>query len=720
MNRLLLLLASIFFLNSNLMGSIYPVSLKERVDNSSIIALAKLKDKHAYWSSDNTNIYTLNLLEVTAFLKGNNGRNEIALISFGGRIGDKMQITFPSVQLEPGTEYLVFLNSENFQIDDKELRTRRPILYQAEAYACVQGVMKFQDGKYVDLLSEPLQSEEQLFSKIGSMQGGEKPRYPDGKIFLPRLENSFINDNRLAVSITSVVQDAGSTLSTNFVSGTIVTTEEMIINGSGFEATRNAGKVEFKNADDGGASWYVVPANSDYVSWSDTEIRVKIPRRAGTGNIRVTNDSGSSAEWTSGVTIDWAIIAVNSINYLFSEVTRQRIELIDDNGSGGYTFEYNTTQPNTSDDFAGNALAVAAFERSLDSWRCNTYVNFDRDNSGTTTEYANDGVNIVMFDPSLPSGVLGRATSYFYWTGSTSCHHFDTFWRTSEIDVQFKPDPPVTGYTWNFGPGASSGTQFDFESVSVHELGHGHGLGHVIQSSEVMHYSISNGSDKRTLSTDDIAAGNHKMSHSTAPNCIPTPSPMTALTAGTCSLLPIELLSFNGKAENGKARLTWATASELNNDYFTLDRSADGLLFKEMAVVPGAGTSIEERRYQWLDEHPLPGDNYYRLRQTDYDGKTTLSNVEVVAFEDAPEAFDIYPNPAGNGPAHLYFTTAATTGAAEVNIFNVSGNIVSEFTWNISPGSNKFSLPVDDFSDGIFLVQIIYSRSVKTLRFVKN
>jgi len=103
-----------------------------------------------------------------------------------------------------------------------------------------------------------------------------------------------------------------------------------------------------------------------------------------------------------------------------------------------------------------------------------------------------------------------------------------------------------------------------------------------------------------------------------------------------------------------------------------------------------------------------------------YDGNTTLSKVEVVAFEDAPEAFGIYPNPAGNGSANLYFTTPTETIGAGVKIFDTSGNIVSAFIRDISPGQNKISLPSDGFPDGIYLVQIIYSRGVKTLRFVKG
>ena len=101
------------------------------------------------------------------------------------------------------------------------------------------------------------------------------------------------------------------------------------------------------------------------------------------------------------------------------------------------------------------------------------------------------------------------------------------------------------------------------------------------------------------------------------------------------NVLPIELLSFNAKPNDSKVETTWITASEINNDFFTVERSADATLFNSIATVQGAGSSHHMRSYEFTDERPLPGISYYRLRQTDFDGSSTYSDVKAVFFESA-------------------------------------------------------------------------------------
>ena len=96
--------------------------------------------------------------------------------------------------------------------------------------------------------------------------------------------------------------------------------------------------------------------------------------------------------------------------------------------------------------------------------------------------------------------------------------------------------------------------------------------------------------------------------------------------------LPIELMYFNATLQSNakKVDLNWATATEINNDYFSIERAGKDLNFKEIAYVPGAGISSLNHYYHQLDENPLPGINYYRLKQVDYDGNVTFSDVKSV------------------------------------------------------------------------------------------
>ncbi|MBK8226125.1 MAG: T9SS type A sorting domain-containing protein [Flavobacteriales bacterium] len=109
------------------------------------------------------------------------------------------------------------------------------------------------------------------------------------------------------------------------------------------------------------------------------------------------------------------------------------------------------------------------------------------------------------------------------------------------------------------------------------------------------------------------------------------------------AMLPVELLQFTATPSGSDVQLQWATASELNNAGFHVERSADGVRFDVIAEVEGMGTTQQLTSYESVDHSPLPGLSFYRLRQTDHDGTTTLS--EMVAVELKTSEAMAYPNP---------------------------------------------------------------------------
>jgi hypothetical protein len=104
-------------------------------------------------------------------------------------------------------------------------------------------------------------------------------------------------------------------------------------------------------------------------------------------------------------------------------------------------------------------------------------------------------------------------------------------------------------------------------------------------------------------------------------------SPFTFGTNSDNNTLPIQLLYIEARNDAGDVLLEWKTASEINNDYFSIERSTDLVHFETVAEVDGAGTSLQPLLYQWHDRQAPAGKVYYRLRQTDYDGTSTLSKV---------------------------------------------------------------------------------------------
>src|SRR5690606_33622244 len=290
------------------------------------------------------------------------------------------------------------------------------------------------------------------------------------------------------------------------------------ISGSNFGASYVSGisNVEFPDANNGGAGYISAPANH-IVSWNNTQIQVWVPTQGGSGNIRVTNNLGETTTSAIAITVNY-----NETNVV-SGGNYYQPDLINDNGTNGYTWAYNTT-------FNGNAPAVAAFERALQTWRCGTYVNFNRSGTTATTCQALDGNNIVTFDGScaLPSGVLG--ISYSYYSACAS-----GVWYLNENDLKFRTNG-TGGINWNYGPGATGGGQFDFESVCLHELGHSHQLGHTILPITVMNYAIGPNTDRRTLTpASETAGGNDIMSRSIITNAC-GPSAMVALNASNCAI----------------------------------------------------------------------------------------------------------------------------------------------------------------------------------------
>lgn len=110
--------------------------------------------------------------------------------------------------------------------------------------------------------------------------------------------------------------------------------------------------------------------------------------------------------------------------------------------------------------------------------------------------------------------------------------------------------------------------------------------------------------------------------------------------------LPIELLYFDAyKDKDKKVALTWETATEINNAYFTIERSTDGINFYTILTVPGAGNSTRTLEYAAFDESPVNGWNYYRLKQTDYDGQYTYSGVKAVLITKSETNCTIYNTP---------------------------------------------------------------------------
>jgi len=174
-----------------------------------------------------------------------------------------------------------------------------------------------------------------------------------------------------------------------------------------------------------------------------------------------------------------------------------------------------------------------------------------------------------------------------------------------------------------------------------------------------------------------------------------------------CSVpLPVGWLAFTGKAQANGVLLQWQTASEQNNAGFHVERSADGLRWTDIGFVAGKGLSTEAQEYAFLDEKPflapyggMQGGLYYRLRQTDFDGKEELSKVVSVALQNV-ETVRVFPNPVSTG--QLTLLLPENVEEATVQLFNSTGQLLR----SVKIYGNMNALDISGLPTGIYTLQV--------------
>ena len=175
------------------------------------------------------------------------------------------------------------------------------------------------------------------------------------------------------------------------------------------------------------------------------------------------------------------------------------------------------------------------------------------------------------------------------------------------------------------------------------------------------------------------------------------------------SPLPIELINFDAllNKNRNEVNLTWSTASELNNDFFTIERTHDLEKFEEVITVKGQGTVNSKSNYTSIDDSPLPGKSYYRLKQTDFDGQFTYSELRKIENADIKTQFKIYPNPVVDRKFNFELTGIDPGMEVPLRIVNVQGTSVFEASYKADQsGRIKTTVELNLVSNGMYMVII--------------
>jgi predicted outer membrane repeat protein len=169
-------------------------------------------------------------------------------------------------------------------------------------------------------------------------------------------------------------------------------------------------------------------------------------------------------------------------------------------------------------------------------------------------------------------------------------------------------------------------------------------------------------------------------------------------------VLPVELLYFKAEAlVCGKTQLTWATATEDQNHYFSIERSIDGVHFESIAELAGAGTSMEELSYSHIDNN-ASGKLYYRLAQFDFNGAYSRSDVQFVEHSCTLEQVSISPVPFDKILNISIFSTASQS--VSMVLSNTLGQQVLHREQWLDHGDNAIQLYTDAVLPGVYLIQV--------------
>lgn len=598
------------FATLSLQASIFPVPLSQRITQASHIVLASLESQHAFRSEADRQIYTLNVLQVKAYLKGANSSSQIGLISIGGSLADEGQFTFPSVQLEKGRQYVLFLEKDPLAHQHPAF----PQLLQLRSYASIQGALALEGGMYQDLLYEAF-DERSLLQKTFSLTG-EKPVKPNG---VPYFAERYTNTQQASrmVSITSI----SSFSATGMAAGTIDMPRVAVITGSGFDpfalglGNSAVSTVEFSSALDGGATFIGLDEpDSDIISWTNTEIQVKIPGDAGTGQLRLT--VFNNAPVTHPITIDWAVQPKYSINQNWPVIMRNRLELIREGSvsNDGYAFQFDNT-------YWTNLDAVESFLRATQTWRCNTFINLNFVTAPNNAVYVNGNGSQVRFASSatLGAGVLGQAHLRFRNTFSAilpTCIQQNTLWYITDMDILFVDNPAP--FSWNFTSNPTAANSYDFESVALKMIGLASGLGYINQTGTAMYYTLPDGVDIRNLTANEIVAGTHKVTHSI------TSTPCKTLLAGNGLMVAV-----NGAQD---------CILEIPHQELSSEKGPKGLF--------NLGLLQDELKLNWLDTAP----SQLTLTLFDLQGRQLFSE----KWEQVNSGISVFDVSAYAGGLYLY------------------------------------------------------------------
>ena len=481
----LLLLSFISYAQVHLLKEI---PLSEQVNSAEVIAEGEVIAKKSYWDSNKHNIYTVHTIDLSKLYKGAS-TNQINIVTSGGIVGRKAQKNYPNLELNKADKGTFILEKFNLKLEGYQ--DNLP-LFQVTGMS--QGFFRYDTrAKKIQNPFNKVSSAKELNQKLIGLTNKQPKQLKAVDYFeVKKKEMSKVQAANVVVASISSINP------TQIIAGD---KSVLTINGSSFGNT--AGKVHFKNADDAGASTVSALA-TQIVSWTDTKIQVEVPGKAGSGVVEVETSAGTTTQ-ISGLIVTYAISTArftdtNPVSNVFNGQEGEHIVLqvggadgtslgdLGDFENGAYVFKYHT-------DFNNNSATKTAFENAFDLIVCKGGANFKISSQTTSAKNADDETNSIHFG-NTPNNVLAFVTRRYAYEYVYTASGYELYYYVYEMDYSYN-DKVI----WSFDSSATTISEYDFSAITRHETAHAAGLGHVIDTQKIMHWSIGKG-DKSQLKSD--------------------------------------------------------------------------------------------------------------------------------------------------------------------------------------------------------------------------
>jgi hypothetical protein len=313
--------------------------------------------------------------------------------------------------------------------------------------------------------------------------------------------------------------------------------------------------------------------------------------------------------------------------------------------------------------------------------------------SRTADDTLNLYIDALAADNSSNTGTISNNVSYLVIGHNGGTLQGQRSEKPASVFSRFNREWKVTNTNFT----DSYSIEFEWDEEGAFDISHIRLL--VDTDDDFTDATVYGPADGLTFTVGSIIVGGIGTAH------IPANTTMyiTVASAHVSTPLPIELVSFNTiTTDNQDVQLDWQTASETNNDYFTIERSQDGKNWVEVKTVDGAGDSSKPISYSEVDTEPFDGISYYRLKQTDFDGTFTYSQIKSVNIDKLQESrVIIFPNPTSD----RFTMEGEEEELKQIAIYDMFGHLMSGSYRVVERRTTTLIIDVSKLADGIYMVK---------------